>query len=153
MALRLATDSASDCAFGRGVDVVEGEERHIEQAEQLEGDVGLGARLRHRIRAMVPGPQESLATEGIAAGPAERMPVADGEAQMILEPPSAHDAILVVPSERERAFCVLAAIGDRRGRVEELGGAFTERTPSARDIAFATGDRLHHRRRPPTHAA
>ena len=68
---------------------------------------------------MMPGPQECLAAEGIAAGPAERMPVAEGETQVILESPSAHDAILVVPAERERAFGVLAAIGYRRGRFEE----------------------------------
>ena len=58
--------------------------------------------------------------EGVAAGPAERMPVADREAQVILEPPSAHDAILVVPTECEQAFGVLAAIGERRTRPEEF---------------------------------
>jgi hypothetical protein len=100
---------------------VEGEEGHIEQAEQLEGDVGLGPRQRHRIRAMMPGSQECLAAKGIATGPTERMPVADRDTQVILEPPSAHDAILVVPAERERAFGVLAAIGDRRTRPEEFG--------------------------------
>ena len=73
-------------AFRRGVDIVEGEEGHIEQAKQLESDIGLGARHRHRIRAMMPGPQERLATKGIAAGPAERVPVTDGETQVILEP-------------------------------------------------------------------
>src|SRR6185295_6704804 len=100
---------------------MEGEEGHIEQAEQLEGGIGLGPRQRHRIRAMVPGPQECLAAERIAAGPAERMPVADRETQVILEPPSAHDTILVVPAERQWVLGVLAAIGERRARPEEFG--------------------------------
>ena len=106
-------------AFRRGVDIVEGEEGHIEQAKQLESDIGLGARHRHRIRAMMPGPQERLATKGIAAGPAERVPVTDGETQVILEPLPTNDTILVVPAEGERVLGVLAAIGDRRGRSEE----------------------------------
>src|SRR4030095_6614350 len=108
-------------AFRRGVDVVEGEKWHVEQEVQLDGDIGLWPRQRHRIRAMTPGPQDRLAAEGIAAGPAERMPVADRETQVILEPPSAHDTILVVPAKCERAFGVLAAIGYRRTRSEEFG--------------------------------
>jgi hypothetical protein len=108
-------------AFGRCVHVVEGEEGDVEQAEQLESDFGLGPGERHRIGAVVPGPQESLTAEGIAAGPAERMPVADGEAQVILESPTRHDTILVVPAKCERTFCIRAAIGDRSRRAEETG--------------------------------
>jgi hypothetical protein len=100
---------------------VEGEERHIEQAKQLEGDIGLGTRQRHRIGAMVPGPHERLAPEGIAAGPAQRVPIADGKAQVILEPPAMDDAVLIVPAECERCLCVLAAVGDRLGRSKEFG--------------------------------
>ena len=107
-------------AFRRDVGVMKGEERHIEQAEQLEGDVGLGAGEIHRIGAMLPGPQEGLAAERIAAGPAERMPVADGEPQLILQPPAADHAIPVVPSERQRCGRVPAAISDRSFCFEEI---------------------------------
>ena len=120
MALRLATDFGERGAFRRGIDVVEGEEGDIEQAEQLEGDIGLGPRQLHRIRAMVPGPQECLAAEGIAAGPAERMPVAGGKTEVILEPLAVNHAIPVVPAEGEGGLGVLAAIGHRRDRSEEF---------------------------------
>ena len=120
MALRFFDGLSERSAFRRDVGVVEGEERHIEQAEQLERDIGLGAGERHRIVAMVPGPQKRLAAERIAADPAERMPVADGETQMILEPPAADDTVLVVPAERERFVRLRAAIGDRRGGCEEV---------------------------------
>ncbi len=109
------------CTFRRRIDVVEGEIGHVEQAEQLEGDVGLGARLFHRIRAVVPGPQERLAAEGITARPAQRMPVAGRKAQMILEPAAVDDAVLVVPAEGKRTGCILAAEGDRCVCIEESG--------------------------------
>jgi hypothetical protein len=99
---------------------VEGEERYIEQAEQLECDIGLGTGKRHRIIAVVPGPEKCLAAKRVAADPAERMPIADGEAQMILEPPATDDAILVVPAEGERFVRRRTAIGDRRGGCEEV---------------------------------
>ena len=107
-------------AFRRNVRVVEGKERHIEQAKQLECDIGLGTSKRHRIIAMVPGPEKSLAAERIAPDPAERMPVADGEAQVILEPPGTHDAVLVVPAEGERFVRLRTIIGDRLGGCEEV---------------------------------
>src|SRR3954447_9384274 len=100
---------------------MEGKERHVEQPEQLEGDVGLGPRLRQRIGAVMPGPQEGLAPEGIATRPAERMPVADRKARMVFKALAVDDPILVVPAERERAFGILAAKGDRRACIEEFG--------------------------------
>ena len=63
----------------------------------------------------------AIPAEGIAAGPAQGMPVADRKSQVVLEPAAAHQAILVVPTERQRAVGVLAAIGDRGTRSEEFG--------------------------------
>ncbi|MHC2739437.1 hypothetical protein ACVMFA_005214 [Bradyrhizobium liaoningense] len=99
---------------------MEGEERHVEQAEQLEGDVSLGACHLHRVGAVVPGPQERLATEGIAARPAEGMPIADCKAQMILEPAAVHEPVLVVPTEGGRACGIPAGKGDGCACIEEL---------------------------------
>jgi len=100
---------------------LEGEEGHVKQAEQLEGDVGLGPCLRHRIGAVMPGPHERLAAEGIAARPAEGVPVADRKAQVILEPAAMDEAILVVPAEGGRLSGILAGEGDRHACLEEFG--------------------------------
>ena len=69
-------------ALRRDVAVVEGEEGHAEQLEHLEGDIGLELRLLHRVAE--PRPQEGRAAERIGAGPGEGVPVADGEAEVIL---------------------------------------------------------------------
>ena len=108
-------------AFRCRVHVVEGKERDIEQAEQLESDVGFGASERHRIRAVMPGPQESLAAERIAPRPAERVPIAHGKAQMIFKPPPTDHAIPIVPAKGERACCLRPGIGDRRRRTKVIG--------------------------------
>src|SRR5205085_7154121 len=107
--------------FRRGVRVVEGEERDIEQTEQFESHVGLGASKRHRIRAVVPGSQESLTAERIAPRPAERVPVAHSKAQMILEPPPTDDAIPVAPAKDQRTLRLRATILDWRARTREVG--------------------------------
>ena len=90
-------------ALGRDVAVVEGEERHVEQAEQLERGVGLVPRRLHRVAAMrIQGRMEGLAAERIAARPGEAVPVADGEAEVLLHALAEHDAVLVVEAEAER---------------------------------------------------
>ncbi len=98
---------------------MEREERHVEQPEQLERDVGFLFGQLKLIAAVVPGPKERFAAEGIAARPAERMPVADGEAQLVLEPLAGNDPVLVVPAKRLRRRRVRAAEGDRLGCLEK----------------------------------
>ncbi len=77
-------------AFRRHVAVMEGEERRAQQAEHLEGDIGLHLRHGHRITIGKPGPLEGRPAEGIVALPAEGMPIADGEAQVILHALAQH---------------------------------------------------------------
>ena len=94
-------DSASEAPSGRDVAVVEGEERHAEQVEHLEGDVGLHLRAFHLVRGVHPRTEEGLAAEGVAARPAERVPVADGEAELVLHPLAEHLLVRVVPAVGE----------------------------------------------------
>ena len=104
---------ADRLAYRRHVCVVEGVERNVEQAEQVEGDFGLGPGHRHRIGATHPRAQEGFAAEGIVAWPAERVPVADGEAQVVFHAPAGDDAVLVVIMIGERIGARWTFIADR----------------------------------------
>ena len=55
-------------AHRRHVGVVEGEERHVEDAEQVEGDAGLVLGQGHRVGAVHPWPQEGFAAERVPPG-------------------------------------------------------------------------------------
>ena len=92
-------DSARRRAFRRDVAVVEGEERDAEKLEHLEGDVGLELRLLHVVAE--PRPDEGRAAERIGAGPGEAVPVADGEAEMVLHPLAHHFPVGIVIAEGE----------------------------------------------------
>jgi hypothetical protein len=83
---------------------MEGKERHVEQAEEFEGDVGFGLGEVKRISATVPGSKECLAAEGVTARPAEGMPVTNGKAQVILKPLARNDTVLVIPAKRMRGL-------------------------------------------------
>ena len=96
-------------AFRRDVGVMESEERNVEQAEQLEGDIRLLPRRRHRVVHVMPWTHKSLAAEWIVALPTEAVPVANGKAKVILEPAPGDHAVLVVPTERRRRRGVRAA--------------------------------------------
>ena len=87
-------------ALGRDVAVVEAVERRAHLGEELERHVELGGRGLHRVGDGVPGALErAVVTERVEPVPAERVPVADGEAQVILHALAQHQAILVVPLE------------------------------------------------------
>ena len=86
-------------AFGGDVAVVEAEIGGLEDIEHLERDLRLQPRAVHVV--CEPRPLECLATEGIAAGPDETVPVADGEAQVVPQA-LAHDHMVgVVVAEGE----------------------------------------------------
>jgi hypothetical protein len=110
------------CALRRRIDVVEGKERHVEQAEEFEGDVSFGLGEVKRVSAMVPGSKECLATKGVTARPAEGMPVTDGKAQVILKPLARNDTVLVIPAKRMRGLGGRPAKAERQGRLEETRG-------------------------------
>ena len=112
-------------AFRRDVAVVEGEERHAEQLEHLEGDVGLELRLLHVVAE--PGPQEGLAAERVGARPGEGVPVADGEAEMILHALAEHLPVRVVPAEGEGIAAFRPLVADRLLVAEKAGAHDFER--------------------------
>jgi hypothetical protein len=89
--------------------------------EHLEGDVGLHLRHSDGIAVGEPRPLEGRSAEGIVALPAEGMPIADGEAQVILHALAEHLGIRVVPFEGQRLLRIPALEWDRVGDRKELG--------------------------------
>jgi hypothetical protein len=74
--------SASDFPSGRHVAVVEAEERHAQLAEQLERRRGLLLRQLDGVRRRGARAAERAGAEDVEAVPHERVPVADGHAQV-----------------------------------------------------------------------
>jgi hypothetical protein len=120
----------------RHVGVMESEEGHVEDAEQVEGDVGLGLGHRHRVAAVHPRPQEGLAAKRVAARPAERMPIAHGETQMVFHAPPGDDAVLVVILVGERVGALRAFEPNRVRQPEESrdGGIHWRISSSSRNM-------------------
>ena len=121
-----AADSLNDAALGRDVAVVEAVEGHAELGEELErrGHLLAGRlqRVGRRRERRVPRAVERPGAEDVEAVPVERVPVADGEPQVVLHPPAGHDAVGVVPVERQRVVAVGTLVRDPLGDLgEELG--------------------------------
>ena len=106
-------------AFGRDVGIVEAEERHIEQVEQLEGDVGLELGAFHAL--VVPGAIEGAAAERVAAFPGEGVPVGDGGADVVLHPLAEDHLVLVVVAIGQRVLGARALELDGLNALEEIG--------------------------------
>jgi hypothetical protein len=103
-------------ALRRRVAVVEGEERRAEDAEHLEGGVGLGLRPVHPLAE--PRPLEGLAAEGVVARPDEIVPVADRDAQLLGHRPAHHHPVGLVEAVGERVVARLPLEAHRRDAVE-----------------------------------
>ena len=86
---------------------MEAVERHAEDLEHLEGDVGLQLGMIHRVAE--PGPLEGLAAERIAARPGKGVPIGDGKAQMVFH-----------PLAQDHFVRVVVAVGERIGRCPGL---------------------------------
>ena len=99
-------------AFGRDVAVVEAVERDAELLHELEGDAD--ALLGHldRVGAVFPRPHGAAGAERIAAHAAERVPVGDGEAQVLLHRLAFDHLVGVVMPEGERVLRVRAFVAD-----------------------------------------
>src|SRR3979411_1291847 len=104
------------------IDVGEGKERHVEQAEEFEGDVSFGLGEVKRVSAMVPGSEECLATKGVTARPAEGMRVTNVKAHVIFKPLARNDTGLVIPAKRMRGLGGKPAKAERQGAPEEKSG-------------------------------
>ena len=90
-------------ALGRDVTVVEREERGAELRHELERGVDLRTCRLHRVRAgLQPRSIEGSDAEDIRPGPVERVPQADGDAEVVLHPLAEHHAIGLVDLEGQR---------------------------------------------------
>ena len=106
-------------SFRRDVAVVEGEEGNAEKLEHLEGDIGLELRLLHVVAE--PRPDEGRAAERVGAGPGEGVPVANGEAEMVLHPLAHHFPVRVVVAEGEGSAAFRSLVADRLLVTEKAG--------------------------------
>ena len=94
------------------VDVVEGIERRAEAREEIERLIHLVQHRRVIDRAAQPGAIERATTEDVGTVPGERMPVADGRAQVIFHALAEDHAILVVVAIGERIVALQAFVTD-----------------------------------------
>ena len=107
-------------AFGGHIAVVEAVVGHGELLEELEGCRQFRPSGRHRIaRAVGPGAIPGADAEDIRALRVERVPVADGEAQVLGHGLAQHGRIGIVVAERQRIGGVRAAVGDGVDVLEE----------------------------------
>ena len=75
---------------------------HIELMEEFEGDIGFAFCQRHRLARLLPRAIEGADAKHIRAVPAEGVPVAGGETQVIFHAFPEHQLIRVVVTKRER---------------------------------------------------
>jgi hypothetical protein len=84
-------------------------------------------------RVAEPRPLERLPAERIAARPRERVPVAHGEAQMLLESLAEHGAVRVVVAEGERVRALGPFVPDFADVAEETSRHEEFRSAAARE--------------------
>ena len=89
-------------AFGGDVAIVERVEGSAELLEQLEGDLGSALGVGDRVGAVVPGPQGGADSERVGENVTERMPVDDGEAEVLLHRLAVDDLVGIVMLEFQR---------------------------------------------------
>src|SRR5262249_17225588 len=99
--------------FGRDVAIVKGEERRAELLEELEGDLQLQLRRLERALHLEPGPVEGAGAEHVRARPRERVPVANGAAQMLGDGFAEHHAVFVVVTKGQRICALWPLVADR----------------------------------------
>src|SRR5690606_18163073 len=83
-------------ALRREITIMEAIERHAELREELERGVEAILGALELVASLVPWIDARPRPERIGSRAVERMPVADGEAQMLAHRPAAHDPILVI---------------------------------------------------------
>lgn len=105
--------------FGSRVAIMEAEEGDAEPVEHFEGDIRLHPGSVHRVAK--PGALEGLAAEGVATGPAERVPVGHGEAKVILHAAAEHHAIGIVPAVGIIVVAVRPFMANERNVIEKAG--------------------------------
>lgn len=140
----VAAERGDVARIGHHVDVVEGVEGQVEPLEEIECRLPLGSGGARVVRPGEPGPGERPAAEHVRSRPAERVPEADREAQMVFHPPAEHDPILVVPAISELVVRLRALVGDDRQVGEDghgcaFGGGGQACGAAARNAARSSG--------------
>ena len=106
---------------GHHVDVVEAVIGHVERLEELERYLALHGCRCAVVGAAVPRAIERAAAEHVGAGPAERVPEACGEAEVILHALAEDHLVLVVEPVGQLVGAVGALIFDLGNIGEEVG--------------------------------
>ena len=108
-------------ALGGDVAIVKRVEGSAELLEELEGDLGSALGVGDRVAAVVPGTQRRADAERVGQRVTERMPVDDGEAQVLLHRFAVDDLVGVVMLEVQRVARLGAAVLDLGHVGKELG--------------------------------
>ncbi len=87
-------------AFRGDVHIVEAVIRHIQLMEELKGDVRFALRQLQCIARLLPWAVERTYAKHIGPAPAEGMPVAGGETQVIFHALTQHQLVRVVMTKR-----------------------------------------------------
>ena len=107
--------------IGHHVDIVETIERQVELFDEGKARLALGACRLRRVGAGQPGALEGAGTEHVAARPAEGVPEAYRETQVIFHALAHDHAVLVVPAIGEGTGAVRAFVADGIERGEVVG--------------------------------
>src|SRR5664279_5020786 len=96
------------------------EERDAQLAQEFEGGIEPAPGRQHRVEAGVqPRPIEGTAPEDVRARPAEGMPQADRDPEVILHPLAQNQPIRLVDLERERVARIEPAERNRPGDIRK----------------------------------
>src|SRR5690606_7224719 len=128
-------------SFGSDIAVVEAIERRAELLHELEGDAHAAKRVVDGVLRRFPGSEHRARAEGIAPCASKRMPVRDGEAEVLLHRLAFDHFALVVVTEGERVIGFGTLVTDGSDLGESLCHVlrFTlEKSTSGRD-----GERRH----------
>ena len=108
-------------AFGGDIAVVKRVERGTELFKQLEGDFGSALGVFDRVAAIVPRTQRRADAEGVGERVTKRVPVDDGEAEVLLHRFPIDDLVGVVMLEVQRVARLGATVLDLGHVGEKLG--------------------------------
>ncbi len=100
--------------FRGHVAIMKGVVRRTEFVDELERGPNATDRVGQRIAAVVPRPNHGRGAERIGARPAERVPIDDAKAEVLLHRLAFHDFVLVVPTEGKRVLRVRTFVTNLR---------------------------------------
>jgi hypothetical protein len=106
--------------LSHNVNIVEAVERYVQLAEELERGPPLHSSGGAVVRTAQPRPVKDPAAEHIRARPAEAVPEARRQAQLIFHALAGNDPVLVVEAVAERIAAGLALEGDLRDGREKI---------------------------------